>query len=616
MDKNTIWAIVLSSIVLFASFFIQNKFFAPQKQMQADAANGISTAGSQAGVNTAGSEKTAMQNTAVQNSFLSTVQSETENGGEMQSDDAQLTEQTYTVETEKIKAVFTNRGGDIIDFELKDHFDGSNYVQMAKNITATNRAFSLSFGGQSESIINDLFNVKRIDDKTIGFYKKFSVKNLSGNTDTFTLVKQYTFDPQEYVFKLDITIDGGESTSALAFGNAAYTLRTSPQIGPYYNPKVDRYERRTFMFYSNGKLKKMNLGAGQVKNYDKGFKWAGVAGKYFVQQIVPVGADTVQSVSYSTKNTVDKFSDAQLFVVRAPINTSYMQDSYYIYMGPKVEKNIGIYNNAAENKWHLVDLKLDECLGSGWLTWLETILKFLMEFFYKIIPNWGVSIILMTVLLKLVMYPLTKKSSVATLKMQELQPRIKEIQDKYKANPEKMNAEMAKFYKEAGYNPLSGCLPLLIQFPLIFAMFNLFNNYFEFRGAMFIPGWIPDLSVGDSIYIFPAAIPFIGDTPLRLLPIIYVASQLLFTKVTQSAAANTAGANGGSMKMMMYGMPLFFFFMFYSAPAGLLLYWTVSNFLQLIQQIVINKVMHAKRVEMGLAEAQNDKKRFTGKRKR
>ena len=104
MDKNTIWAIVLSSIVLFASFFIQNKFFAPQKQMQADAANGTSTAGSQAGVNTAGSEKTAMQN-----SFLSAVQSETENGGEMQSDDAQLTEQTYTVETEKIKAVFTNR---------------------------------------------------------------------------------------------------------------------------------------------------------------------------------------------------------------------------------------------------------------------------------------------------------------------------------------------------------------------------------------------------------------------------------------------------------------------------------------------------------------------------
>ena len=96
MDKNTIWAIVLSSIVLFASFFIQNKFFAPQKQMQADAANGTSTAGSQAGVNTAGSEKTAMQNTAVQNSFLSAVQvqSETENGGEMQSDDAQLTEQT------------------------------------------------------------------------------------------------------------------------------------------------------------------------------------------------------------------------------------------------------------------------------------------------------------------------------------------------------------------------------------------------------------------------------------------------------------------------------------------------------------------------------------------
>ena len=235
-----------------------------------------------------------------------------------------------------------------------------------------------------------------------------------------------------------------------------------------------------------------------------------------------------------------------------------------------------------------------------------------MEFFYKLIPNWGVSIILMTILLKVAMFPLTKKSSVSTLKMQELQPRIKEIQDKYKNNPEKMNAEMGKFYKEAGYNPLSGCLPLLIQFPLIFAMFNLFNNYFEFRGAMFIPGWIPDLSVGDSIYIFPPTIPLIGGSALRLLPIIYVASQLLFTKITQTASANAAGGN--SMKLMMYGMPLFFFFMFYNAPAGLLLYWTVSNFLQLIQQMFINKIMHAKRVEMGLAE--ETKKPVLKKRKK
>lgn len=607
MDKNTIWAIVLSSLVLFASFFIQSKFFSkpqPAENTEVQSQTLQNTANTPSAVNAAqGSDSMRLSAADSAEEPLEGEDAETEEV---------LEEREYVIETKTIKVRFTNRGGDIIGYELKDHSDGGTPVQMAENISPTNRAFALAFGGAANAIVNDLFNAKIIDDRTIGFYKKFSVTDSTGGRDSFTLVKQYTFDPEEYAFKLDITIDGAQSMSGLAFDDAAYTLRSSPQIGPYYNPKVDRYERRTFIFYTKEKVKKLNLSNGQVKVYDKGFSWAGIAGKYFVQQIVPLASSAIQSASYSTKNEVDNFQDAQLLLVRAPVSGSFAQDSYYVYMGPKVEKNLGIYNNAAENNWKLSNLKLDEALGSGWLSWLETFLKFLMEFFYKLIPNWGVSIILMTILLKVAMFPLTKKSSVSTLKMQELQPRIKEIQDKYKNNPEKMNAEMGKFYKEAGYNPLSGCLPLLIQFPLIFAMFNLFNNYFEFRGAMFIPGWIPDLSVGDSIYIFPPTIPLIGGSALRLLPIIYVASQLLFTKITQTASANAAGGN--SMKLMMYGMPLFFFFMFYNAPAGLLLYWTVSNFLQLIQQMFINKMMHAKRVEMGLAE--ETKKPVLKKRKK
>ena len=608
MDKNTIWAIVLSSLVLFASFFIQSKFFSkpqPAENTEVQSQTLQNTANTPSAVNAVqGSDSMRL---SAADSAEEPVEDEDADTEEV------LEEREYVIETKTIKVRFTNRGGDIIGYELKDHSDGGTPVQMAENISPTNRAFALAFGGAANAIVNDLFNAKIIDDRTIGFYKKFSVTNSTGGQDSFTLVKQYTFDPEEYVFKLDITIDGAKSMSGLVFGDAAYTLRSSPQIGPYYNPKVDRYERRTFIFYTKEKVKKLNLSNGQVKVYDKGFSWAGIAGKYFVQQVVPLASSAIQSASYSTKNEVDNFQDAQLLLVRAPVSGSFAQDSYYVYMGPKVEKNLGIYNNAAENNWKLSNLKLDEALGSGWLSWLETFLKFLMEFFYKLIPNWGVSIILMTILLKVAMFPLTKKSSVSTLKMQELQPRIKEIQDKYKNNPEKMNAEMGKFYKEAGYNPLSGCLPLLIQFPLIFAMFNLFNNYFEFRGAMFIPGWIPDLSVGDSIYIFPPTIPLIGGSALRLLPIIYVASQLLFTKITQTASANAAGG-GNSMKLMMYGMPLFFFFMFYNAPAGLLLYWTVSNFLQLIQQMFINKIMHAKRVEMGLAE--ETKKPVLKKRKK
>lgn len=433
MDKNTVWAIVLSSIVLFATFFIQNKYFAQQP------------AESAAVETEAASHTESLQNTASSDVLVSQVQGTAFSSGFAEASDAGadieevLEEKEYLIETESLKVRFTNCGGDIISYELKDHFDGDVPVQMAKNISPSNRAFSLAFGDSSGAPVNDLFNVKIIDDKTIGFYKRFTAANPSGGQNSFVLVKQYSFDEKEYLFKLDITIDGDKNMNGLSFGNAAYTLRTSPQIGPYYNPKFDRYERRTFMFFSREKLKKLNLSDGNIKTFDKGFSWAGVAGKYFTQQIVPpsLQSPVIQAAYYSTKNRIDNFQDAQLFLVRSPISGSFVTDSYYVYMGPKVEKTVGIYNNAAENNWKLANLRLDESLGSGWLAWLETFLKFLMEFFYKLIPNWGVSIILMTVLLKLAMYPLTKKARYRRLKCRSFSRAFRKFKPNTKTAPKK-----------------------------------------------------------------------------------------------------------------------------------------------------------------------------------
>jgi YidC/Oxa1 family membrane protein insertase len=203
---------------------------------------------------------------------------------------------------------------------------------------------------------------------------------------------------------------------------------------------------------------------------------------------------------------------------------------------------------------------------------------------------------------KLVTFPLTKKGSEATLRMQALSPKIKELQERYKDNKQRLNAEMAEFYKKEGYNPLSGCLPMLIQLPIFFAMYNLFNNHFDLRGAMIIPGWIPDLSVPESILDFPNnfALPFLGWTALRLLPFIYVGSQLLYGKVTQ-----TPGQQGNTqMKFMLYAMPVIFFFILYDVPSGLLLYWIMSNVLTMVQQVGINKYMARKKAAAAAAEPQ------------
>ena len=571
MDKNTVWAIVLSCLVLLVFTFLQ------------PIVNPVTTVPTTTEVVEAIEESTV---TAVESSNVENLD---------YLDDEYFIEENFTITTNNVKVTFTNRGGDIIGYELLNHNDGEAPIQMADNISENNRAFSVSFGDASKPIIEDIFNTKIIDDYTIGFYKPYTVRNSDGTESSFTFVKQYTFLPDEYVFKLDIRVENITNAKSFNFDDVAYTLRTSPQIGPYYDKKKDRYENRTFMTYNGEKVKKQVLAENASKIYDKAVDWTGVSGKYFSILVAPMNTSSIGDVTYSTALEVDNYANAQVKISRNPIMDSSALDTYYVFVGPRTDSVLGMYNKAENNGWKLSNIRFDDALQtSGLFSWLEKALKWIMEILYKIIPNWGVSIILMTILLRLVLFPLTKKSTLASLKMQEVQPRMTEIQTKYKNNPEKMNQEMAKLYQETGYNPVSGCLPMLIQLPLIIAMFNLFNNYFEFRGAMFIPGWIPDLSVGDSVYTLNFNLPLLGNQ-IRILPVIYLISQLVYGKFS---SATTAGANATQMKIMMYAMPICFFFVFYSAPSGLLIYWTISNVLTLVQQIFLNKIKNAKQAEM------------------
>lgn len=588
MEKNTIIAIILSTIVLITFTFLQTVVFPPEPAQETVVVQEQPAL-----------EATILESTGVASGSLAMAYTDSEEA---------IQEQEIVINTGKARITLTNRGGDVIGYELLEHLDGESGVEMADNVSERNRAFSVSFGGPENGIIQDLFHVKKIDDYTVGFYKTYQDSKSGG---TYIFAKQYTFKPDDYMFKLDITVEGAGGMNGLSFGDAAYTIRTSPQIGPYFNAKTNKYENRTFMSFDGNKKKKQILGAGKIEVYDKEYTWTGVGGKYFEILGIPVQPGSMMDVEYSTEVEVNDYANAQVLMTRKAIMGPSTQDSYYFYVGPRTEKDLKIYNNAEDNPWSLSGLKLNESLEStGILSWLETILKWCMELIYKVIPNWGVSIIILTILIKILLFPLTKKSSMGTLKMQEIQPRMQELQEKYRDQPEKLNMEMSKLYKETGYNPLSGCLPLLIQFPLIFAMYNLFNNYFEFRGAMFIPGWIPDLSVGDIVPL-PVTLPIVGNQ-LHLLPVIYLASQLLFGKITQASAT---GSNSTQMKIMMYGMPIMFFFIFYNAPAGLLLYWTVSNVLQLFQQMMINKMMKAKRAEMELNKVA-EKKVFVPRKKK
>lgn len=590
MNKNTLIAILLSTIVVIATFILQSILF-PNSY------------------NTEQNENSSGQTTEIVENTIETEEIEKKALVSESETSENIEEKTFLFNTNKAEIVLTNKGGDLISYKLSDHIDSDTGegVQIVDNISEKNRALSIAFGGVDQPILNDLFDYEQIDENTILFKKRFTIKNDDGSENSFILGKRYSFLPDEYVFKLEILIHGEDENSKINLNQIGYTLRTSPQIGPYFNPKLNRYENRQFISYNGSKAKRTIISGKNniLRVYDKDFVWNGIAGKYFAELVIPVNPENFNHTWYSTQTEVSDFANAQAIMVRKSIETQDVNDTYYLYFGPRNEKDLKPYNVPENNKWKIGGYRINECLQtSGWLGWLETILKWFLEFINKFVKNWGVSIIVMTLIIKLVLFPFTKNQSMSSLKMQQIQPKVQAVQAKYKDNPQKMQEEMAKVYKEVGYNPMSGCLPMIVQFLLLWSMFNIFNNYFEFRGASFIPGWIPDLSSGDSVHTFKKSIPFFGNQ-LRILPFIYLAIQLLSGKITGGLAGTGSAASASSktqMKLMMYGMPILFFFMFYNASSGLLLYWTSSTIFQIIQQLIINGMMKKKKSELSLSK--------------
>lgn len=531
-------------------------------------------------------------------------------------------EKTYTITTNKVKVIFSNKGGDIISYQLLEHKDKQTGrgVEMVDNITPNNRAFAVSFGDAQNSILNETFNVKQIDDYTIGFYRNYIRKDELGKENEIKFAKLYTFNKDDYAFKLTVTVDTGAAGKGLNINEAAYTLRSSPQIGPHYDSKKDRTDVRQYISYNGSKKIRKNFAE---KKYDKPYTWVGVAGKYFCELINPVvPTNMTLDVNCSTKSDTN-YNDSQVLVTRKAFTESKVNDTYYVYVGPRSEKELIKYNSKDKNAWGLFNVKFNEALQtSAFLSLIEVALKWSMEMINKVVHNWGISIIILTIILKIILFPLNKKSAIGTLKMQQLQPQMTAIQEKYKDNQQKLSEETTKLYKESGYNPVSGCLPMILQMIILFALYNVFNNYFEFRGASFIPGWIDDLSIGDSIWSWNKNIWLISSftqNNLRLLPIIYTVSQLFNGKITQYGGAGATNAQSKmQMDLMMYGMPILFFFLFYNVSSGLLLYWTVSNFIQMGQQLVINKILAKKRAEMNLAQPEVNKNvlKFKGGKKK
>lgn len=230
----------------------------------------------------------------------------------------------------------------------------------------------------------------------------------------------------------------------------------------------------------------------------------------------------------------------------------------------------------------------------GWFSFISEpfakFLFFLMRIFYRIVHSWGITIILLTLALRLMLYPLNAWSIKSTLKMQQLAPQLAKIQEKYKKDPKKVQLEMMNLYREKGVNPLGGCLPLLIQMPFLIGMFDLLKSTFELRGASFIPGWIDDLAAPDVLFSWGTPIWFFGNS-LHLLPLILGGVMYFQQKMSALRSRNPKMVTDQQKQQQMMGnmMTIVFTLLFYNFPSGLNIYWLSSMLLGILQQWWMSK---------------------------
>jgi len=587
MEKNTIIAIVLSSVIIIGGMTLMQMNAPDTPPEPAVKTEVVETAPVKSADNA--------ENISAE---VSAAETSADSGTAPERIEQDYPVETIVEETDLFEITFSTAGAVIKNIKLLKEEDEGNPISMVLDGGSGVGTFNLSFGNHDAPFITSPFSHKKIHHgkEIIHEFSREFIKD----GQIFTLTKSYRIIPGEYVVELIITMEtpDGKAVPLLDGNEQAYTLTYGPQIGPNFEKIDGRYEIRDNVTWGpdpkSGKFKRVtHKNKSKLVQTGDTVNWAAVIGKYFAVIVDPgSGSSTITW----NGNPVEGQGQPSLLQISKPARRqSVIEDTYKFYIGPLDRGNLSRYDRAEDNAFGISGMSLGKApKTSAVLFWLEAILRWLLEFFYNLVPNYGVAIILLTILIKLVLFPFTHKSYESTSKMQAIQPRLKELQAQYKGDSQKLNAKTAELYKEEGVNPMGGCLPMLFQFPIFIALYGLLNKFFPLRGAIFIPGWIIDLSAPEYIWKFanPIDLKIWTLEAIRLLPVLYLAGQLLTTKVTQ---AGQAGAQSGAQqKMLTLGMPIMFFFILYNMPSGLLLYWTVMNFVTILQQLITNYVKKRK----------------------
>lgn len=458
-----------------------------------------------------------------------------------------------TVETGLYTAVFSSRGGALKSLTLKKYREqnspGASQVRLGTDsdpallnfstrATGFNLSENVNYTADAESV-----SLSGSENRQLTF------THVSGQG--FTVRKVYTLAADSYGIKLETQVLNN---------SAAVMVGTIQQVMTYpHEPKVkdNRFDTAGSYLYADNALQadKVKDVASASKKYDKNVQWAGFADKYFLNAIL---ADKNSIASVELKKNAAGFMESIVSAPQVTINAGQsVTVTQRLFVGPKDIDILKAQGNA-----------LEQSLDLGWFTALAKPLLYTLKFFNRYVNNYGIAIIIITIILKALFFPLTHKSYKSMKDMQKIQPKMAALKDKYKDDRDAMNKAVMELYREHKVNPLGGCLPMIVQIPVFFALYKALMFSIELRHAPFFL-WVTDLADKDPYYV---------------TPVIMGVTMFIQQKMTPSQMDPI-------QQKMMLALPVVFTFMFLSFPSGLVLYWLVNNVLTIGQQMYINKLV-------------------------
>lgn len=494
----------------------------------------------------------------------------------------------YTVTTPLYEVVFSNLGAGPVSFVLTqyDKWDGTPVQLIADSSRST---YSLGFvSTQNYNIETDQMLFEQTNSSNSHFVSEGNAHTLRYEfvvEDGRRLVYEYQFNSENYTITLDVYFDGIQQY--ISDRNIEFAWKS--RLNTTERSRTSEAEYTSAFVYSGGVLEKYNeTNAGRKESIINGnVDWVASKTKFFTQIIKPdvpgTGAVITSEIDGETSSELTNHHYTSTLRTRIPTENALR---FHLYVGPLEYYTLREFDSMA---YDMVDV------GYAILNWFsEPLVK------YVVLPvittlgdltgNFGLAIIIFAFLIKLVLYPLTKKSFESMAAMRELQPEMKALQDKFKEDPKKQQEATLKLFKKAKVNPLGGCLPNLLQLPVLVTLWKFFQNSIEIRGEAFL--WASDLSAPDVIINLPFTIPFMGD---------YIAGFVLLmtaSMVVQMQVSGQGGASNPQMKILQYVFPFMLMFIFNQLSSGLSLYYLVYNVLSIGQQFMINKkIDHVKLME-------------------